>query len=532
MISFQVPAGELSSYVFVPSEDNLYGKNGYQWFSKPTVTAKGKTPAKNIVYVKPGPPPELRNILDPVRAFQQFISDEILEIIVQYTNQKIRSVKQNYKREEAAIVAETSLEELKALIGLYILAGVLKDNHLATDTMFNTTFCGTRYKATMSQKRFEFLTACLRFDDADTRDERRKISRFTPIEEIWNKFIEACRTSYKPGSYVTIDEQLVGFRGHCAFRMYMPNKPAKYGLKLVLLCDVSTKYLIDAAPYIGKSTKTDGLPLSNYYVETLTKSIHGSSRNVTMDNWFTSIPLAEKLLTNPYKLTVVGTLRKNKKEVPKEFITINKDRKVHTSLFAYNEKATLVSYKPKANKHVLLLSTMHETGAINDTTHKPEIIHTYNSTKGAVDTFDQMCQNMNCNRKTKRWPMCIFYNLLNMACINSFVIHSHNVISHGGKPKARDKYMQDLHVRLTQPWQSARLAQNPRFSIPLRTMLEEVLGERQQFALQECIESQKGRRTYCHMCPSAKKSMTTTYCLKCNKAICGAHQQKICPKCL
>lgn len=481
--------------------------------------------------MKPGPLPNVRNILDPVHAFQIFFSDNVLNQIVEYTNQKIRFARQKYSTETATF-SETSLEEIRALLGLYILAAALKDNHLATKTMFDTTFCGTRYKATMSQKRFEFLTACLRFDDSNTRKERTMVSRFAPIESIWNQFIDTCRSSYKPGSYVTIDEQLVGFRGHCAFRMYIPNKPAKYGLKLVLLCDVSTKYLIDASPYIGKSTETHGLPLANYFVETLTQSIHGSNRNVTMDNWFTSVPLAEKLLTAPYKLTVVGTLRKNKKEIPTEMIEMNKDRKLKTSMFAYNEKATLVSYKPKSNKNVLLFSTMHETGSINVTTGKPEIIHTYNATKGAVDTFDQMCQNMNCNRKTKRWPMCIFYNLLNMACINSFVIYNHNVITHGGKPIARDKYMQDLHVRLTQPWQSSRLAQNPRFSMPLRTMIQEVLGEKQQPEIQQRAETQKGRRTYCHLCPSAKRSMTTTYCLKCEKPICGAHQKNFCLNCI
>ncbi|KAJ8930720.1 hypothetical protein NQ314_016447 [Rhamnusium bicolor] len=70
-----------------------------------------------------------------------------------------------------------------------------------------------------------------------------------------------------------------------------------------------------------------------------------------MDNWFTSIPFAEKLLTAPYKLTVVGTLRKNKKEIPTEVAEINKDRKLYTSMFAYSEKLTLVSYKLKSTKH-------------------------------------------------------------------------------------------------------------------------------------------------------------------------------------
>ena len=37
----------------------------------------------------------------------------------------------------------------------------------------------------------------------------------------------------------------------------MPNKPAKYGLKYFNIVDVSTAYLIDTMPYLGKSSEDD-----------------------------------------------------------------------------------------------------------------------------------------------------------------------------------------------------------------------------------------------------------------------------------
>nr|CAI5845220.1 unnamed protein product [Callosobruchus analis] len=487
--------------VLVPETDSLLGKNGYVWTTKPK--KEGKTPSINVVHVRPGPVPAVKGLVQPASNFQLFFPDGLLEKVVLHTNQEINRQNKKYKV-TSQTVSETNLVELKSLLGLYILAAGLKDNHLSSNIMFDSSLSGTRYKSTMSKGRFEFLTSCLRFDDKTTRNERRAQTVFAPISEIWDEFIEACRKSYKPGSYVTIDEQLVGFRGRCPFRMYIPNKPSKYGIKIVLLCDVSTKYLIDASPYLGKSTKTNGKPLADYYVEQLTASIQGSNRNVTMDNWFTSVPLVDRFAEKPFNLSIVGTIRKNKPQLPSQITENKKERQVGTSMFAYTNKSTVVSYKPKKNKIVNLISSMHNTvGSIKDDTKKPFIIETYNSTKGAVDTFDQMCQNMCANRKTRRWPLCLFFNMINMACINSYVIYSHNVSLQGGKPLSRQAYMMELHKELCSPQQIYRLQNTPNMSRSLKRNIAEVL--KQEEPTEHTIEqNQKGKRTYCSTCPSAK----------------------------
>lgn len=93
-----------------------------------------------------------------------------------------------------------------------------------------------------------------------------------------------------------------------------------------------------------------------------------------MDNWFTSVSLAEELLVSPYSLTLVGTLRSNKREIPKNMKNSG-SRSVGTSMFCYDGDKTLVSFKAKTNKMVFLLSTIHDQPSINETTGKPEIIH-------------------------------------------------------------------------------------------------------------------------------------------------------------
>lgn len=93
-------------------------------------------------------------------------------------------------------------------------------------------------------------------------------------------------------------------------------------------------------------------------------------------------------------------------------------------MFGYDGCLTLVSYTPKPSN---IVSSCDEEGVLNSTTGKPEIVMYYNQNKGGVDTFDQMCSSMSCSRNTNRWPMTMFYGILNMAFVNSYVIYCHNI---------------------------------------------------------------------------------------------------------
>ena len=107
-----------------------------------------------------------------------------------------------------------------------------------------------------------------------------------------------------------------------------------------------------------------------------------------MDNFFTSVTLAQELLEK--KLSLVGTMRKNKKEIPTEFLPA-RTQEVYSSLFGHQEQLTLVSYVPKKGKVVILMSSNHRDAELsNRPDKKPQIILDYISTKGGVDTLDQM----------------------------------------------------------------------------------------------------------------------------------------------
>lgn len=78
---------------------------------------------------------------------------------------------------------------------------------------------------------------------------------------------------------------------------------------------------------------------------------------------------------------------------------------------------------PKRSKSVILLTTMHNTSEISNAEHqKPKIILDYNNTKGGVDTFDQMIHEYSSKRKTNRWPLAFFYNLMDTSALAAYNI--------------------------------------------------------------------------------------------------------------
>ncbi|CAF1501727.1 unnamed protein product [Rotaria sordida] len=115
--------------------------------------------------------------------------------------------------------------ELQAFIGLLLLAGLLGKSKIDLKCLWRTSPLESPiFKATMSRSRFQNIISRLRFDDKITREERKRTDKFTAIREIWPYFQDNLQICYTPGTNVTIDEQLLGFRGKCPFRQFMPKK--------------------------------------------------------------------------------------------------------------------------------------------------------------------------------------------------------------------------------------------------------------------------------------------------------------------
>lgn len=515
--------------------DTVTSKSGYVWHTRPQVSSRTRTPARNIIApFTPGPTHEAAQATTPSQCFGLFVSDEVIGEIVTWTNAKIDRMAGQFARQNPT-VRNTSPPEMRALLGVLIFSGYRRDNHLSTKEVWSPTTGAAFYRAAMSEARFAFLLSCLRFDNEATREARRQHDKFAPIRSVWDRFISDCKKHYVPHETLTVDEQLLAFRGRCPFRMYIPNKPAKYGIKLVLANDVRSKYLVGGIPYLGKETRPGhGQNLGHILTKDLTLPYHHSNRNVTTDNWFTSVPLMQDLLHN-CGMTLVGTVKGNKKEIP----AVMKEKDTRTpgsTAFLFTKDMTFVSYVPntaKAKKTVLLMSTMHTQQTLCQS-GKPEIIEFYNKTKGGVDTFDQMCAQYTCSRKTKRWPLCVFYGILNSAVINSWIIHSENSEMSGGPKVKRKHYMEELAMQLVKPWALSRLNAT---TLPrqVRVVINTVCSQNPDVTPGVAglpAADMREPMVRCQLCQSKKDKKTRFRCHTCSRPVCPSHYYPFCKDCL
>ncbi len=207
--------------------------------------------------------------------------------------------------------------------------------------------------------------------------------------------------------------------------------------RLYMLCDSDSKYILNAVPYLGKDNiKSDDDLFGEFVVKTLMHS-HFESKGhcVTTDNYFSSYKLATYLLA--IKTTFVGTMRKNKRELPK---VCTEKQKLHSSIF-FEQRDTgvvLTLYQCKAEKSFVVVSTENQECAIPQTIpvkskyivrnsanykhnekQKPNTILEYNQHKAGIDAVDRMSRIYNVKMATPRWPMQVFNNILNLALINS-----------------------------------------------------------------------------------------------------------------
>lgn len=461
----------------------------------------GRRPHQNVLREVSGPTSHAkRKIVDgsASSAWRLFFNEKILRHIQQCTEEEARKKSQNPNW-------SLSLNELDAFISLLYARGALAAKGLPILSLWSKSWGPKFFAETMSRDRFLEIMKYLRFDMKSTRSERLQTDPFAHISYIWNTFIENCLMNYKPGENIVVDEQLFPMKTRCRFIQYMPKKPDKFGIKFWLATDVHSKYLLNGFPYLGKDeTRPYGRTVGEHAAFRLIEPYYNTGRNLTTDNFFTSLNLVKQM--RDAGISCVGTINRSKREVPNSF---KKTRDVlYSSKIAKHENITLTSYQGKKNKNVLLLSSLHPTLEISSNEkQKPEVVNFYNATKYGVDVLDQMARKYSVKSSSRRWPVQVFFNILDFAAINAWIIYKETT---GNNNYSRRDFILDTAEELRKMYVSSK---------------KPTLSSSNQLRIDACpTPSRKRKQCQINTC---KGNKTQNICENCRKYVCGTCTSKI-----
>jgi hypothetical protein len=183
--------------------------------------------------------------------------------------------------------------------------------------------------------------------------------------------------------------------------------------------------VLNAIPYLGKDEeKPLGMQVGHKVITELMKPYYNKGHNITTDNYFTSLSLAKNLQQKGTSL--VGTCRWGRRELPKELDSLQeKMTRYDAMLFEdQTQTVTLTLYKSKPRKAVLIMSSQHNSCTVDEAHRRrlPETVAFYNHTKHGVDVCDQMVRLYTTKAQSRRWPVHVFYNILDFAGINSWIL--------------------------------------------------------------------------------------------------------------
>jgi len=209
--------------------------------------------------------------------------------------------------------------------------------------------------------------------------------------------------------------------------------------------------------------------------------------------------LAKELKTR--KTSIVGTVNRIRREIPQEIKKMKEE--LYSTSVLENDGNVLVVYQGKRSKNVLLLSTMHSGVQISSGEKKlPEPIMFYNKTKAGMDVADQMARMYSTRAATRRWPVHVFYNILDLAGLNAFIVYKECTKSR----LSRHDFILKLCTELS--------GKQDIFHLPGNGGADEGQGQLEQ-------AEQGSSRRKCKVRKHCKGNHTSKKCVECKSWVCG-----------
>lgn len=455
-----------------------------------------------------------------IEFFEIFFTLDVVKIIVSQTNKYAAKISLDVSlNSKMKKWKDTTEAEMYTFFATIMLMGLVGKNSLKKYWTNNPVIETPFFKVLFSQDRFLLLLRALHFSDNDmTTDKLCKIRNLLdPLKTIF-------KTTFYPFQNLCIDESLVLWKGRLSFKIYIPSKRHRFGIKLFVHCDALTGYVLDIIVYTGSESDIKMNPdigISGSVVTTMLSDYLGKGHRLFVDNWYTSPTLFDFLHKN--KTNACGTVRANRKDMPK----FGNEKMKRGEVKALNSN-NLMAMKWRDKRDVIMLTNIHSDAMIvtdkidfstGENKIKPEAVLEYTKNMGAVDKVDRILGFADSSRKSLKWYKKIFFRLIDIGTLNAFFLHRLKT----QKVLSFSEFRENLISQLVEKYHTNRPASSGgRRVVDHPTRL---LGKHFLRPVPETGAQGKRTQRQCHVCRHTavrpqKRKDTKYMCTDCNVAFC------------
>lgn len=377
----------------------------------------------------------------PIRAWRELFKNTILEKIVKYTNE--------YGRIHAKAWSDITRKDLEAFIAILFISGIQKrkdkpshwfsDNKLLENPVVKKIMSGRKFFTIL-----RFLHCCPAINQdpsSATYDPAYKVAELRDYLE------DRSQRLFVPGQQLSLDETLIRAFGRIKFKVRIVTKAARYGIKIYVITDAQTAYVLRVVFYTGKATyynnDSEDKLKTVQIVNKLVEPFVGSHRTIYVDRFYTSldllISLAERdlyitgtMLANriPPGIRIAKTAAKYKRMKRGDAV---KCKVVFTKADGQKSEAGLVCWRDR--NIVYCLSNDSNNFEFDECCRRgdggiiriprPISIAQYNKFMGGVDLADM--KRLHCNSTImgqNRWWLKLFFYLLDVGTSNALVLYN------------------------------------------------------------------------------------------------------------
>lgn len=359
--------------------------------------------------------------------FKMIFDEHLVQHIVEETNKFFHFIMKNKVLKQHSKLKkwkETSVNEMYTFFALTLLMAHQKKNNIKDYWSTSPLLLSPIFGKMMSQDRYLIILRLLHFCDNQNQVQGNRLFKIdTIIESLRIKF----RSVFKPYQKVCVDESIVEWKGRLKFKQYIPSKRHRFGIKLFVLCDCKTGYVLDYLVYTGDNKHihfNESLQQSGSVISTLMEPYLNKSHIIYMDNWYSS-PLLYQYLSE-HNTGACGTVKNNRKGIP----TFPTKLAPGQCISAITKGMMTCKWKDKRDVH--MLSTVHntkmtvtnKTDRVGNKIKKPDCILDYNVNMGLIDKSDMQMSFNNTSRRSIKWYKKFFFHLLDLSILNSGIVYN------------------------------------------------------------------------------------------------------------